>query len=325
MKKRIIVSVLLVCSILFTSCADSGTKTAGIVDDVSTEASQASANTDESVSSSEGSISIPPVSSYHSSVLNSVFSNTVSSQKTPVSSQKDISSFKGSSEISSSKSSDKWNSCEEILPRNSTKPVDELIKTTYPQEELFSETFVNNVLVNFIRDTYLLEIDRCFPAECIRSFDNDSSVYVVYKSKEGSYVYIFFHKIEVGSAYFYPIQWLFVVKKPLTKERFNSVKNGDTLETIETVDPGLKAYRGYCTGKYKSAYLSGLYYSDGKLQSYHMVKDGFVTINYSLKNPEKGYVESNVIVKSVEYTPNGDKMTIRGNKIELLPGDYPLK
>ena len=116
-----------------------------------------------------------------------------------------------------------------LLSRSSTKPIDELITTAYPQEELIE--YLGLERPNFCACSFHLE--EAYPPECVRTFA-DSATYCVYKLQEGGLVFVFLDEIDLY------VDYVFVVKKCLTRDDFRWIQEGSTLADVESVDPGAK-------------------------------------------------------------------------------------
>ncbi|MEG0570123.1 MAG: hypothetical protein RR497_00580 [Oscillospiraceae bacterium] len=182
-----------------------------------------------------------------------------------------------------------------ILERSSRKSYKRLIKKSYHQKELISNLSYFGA-DNF--NTMLDEINEKYPVECIRTFD-DSLTYCIYKLKEGGLLYVFFHSDILKFA-----DYVFVVKDTLYKKDFDKLRSGDSISEVESIDKGTKLINSIYT-----EYLNNK-------TTFHMVKDGFMKIEYTSQSRDI----STYKVKSVEFVPNGGKLT--QYSYYLLPEDY---
>lgn len=203
----------------------------------------------------------------------------------------------------------------EILRRASTEELDGLIQHAYPQEGLIGKVIFGET-DNF--NTLLCYIDGQYPAECIRTFEDGSLAYCVYKLEEGGRLFIFFY----GEGLLFA-DCAFVVKEPLSKSRFDSVKAGQTLKDVEKLDKGFALYN--------SVHPEQTYRLDNSLVTHHMVREGFVRIRYRTDVPQEGFARvpaERIIVQSVEFIPNGGSMLVTElhgeNRYSFLQSDYPV-
>ena len=212
---------------------------------------------------------------------------------------------------------------EEILQRSSTKSMKELITAAYPQDELVGDVAFGGA-ENF--RTMLDWLDEQYPMECIRTLENSSLTYCVYRLREGGYFYIFFYGDSLKFTH-----CAFVAKESLVKSDFIGIRPGNTLLDVERVDSGAELYNllhwNICG---QAPYL----------QTFHLVKEGFIRISY--RNENRGadgtrnierHDPANLIVNSIKFIPNGEVLEGRNSYFDmehgdlypcaLLPQDYP--
>ena len=174
---------------------------------------------------------------------------------------------------------------DKVLDKNNQKPLNEIITTAYPQNELLrSLDFFSSDNFN----TMIQELDKKYPIECLRLFDDMSLPYCVYKLKESGYAFLFFH----GDQLLF-LDFVFVVKEPLSKTNFDVITQGDTMSKVYEVDNGLKVLNEAIPG-----YLH-------KKRTYHMVKEGFILIEYDVDNFTEEIDATAFKVKSVNFFANG--------------------
>ncbi|GHV09523.1 hypothetical protein FACS1894217_13970 [Clostridia bacterium] len=207
----------------------------------------------------------------------------------------------------------------EIYKQASTQSIASLITKTYSETELLKSWHFggyDDVV------TQLWFLAKNYSVECFRLFSGISLPYAVFELEEGGYLFAFFHK---GNS----CDYAFVVKKPLTRKDFKSIKKGMTARDVEAVDPGFKTYNEY-------AYLEYLIH----LNTLHMVDDGFIRITYT--SDWESTAETPIpdlealIVDKVEYLKNGTINPFDTSRFSLrelesrkpfaytvLEGDYP--
>lgn len=211
----------------------------------------------------------------------------------------------------------------EILKKSSKEKLNNLIKNTYSQKDLLSKiSFGGTDNTNTMLDW----LDEEFPIECIRTFDDDSLVYVVYKLTEGGFLFIFLHDYDANSTKY--ANYGFIVKEPLTKHDFDSIKSGSTLIDVEKIDVSPKLFNQINN-------IRGLLPFG---ETYHMVKEGFIKIKYEIAeglDMSANYNSNDFIVRSVEFVPNGSNLIKAQDelfygsppsqyfKYTFLPEDYP--
>lgn len=173
------------------------------------------------------------------------------------------------------------------------------IKNAYPQLELLGYIYSGGS-DNF--NTELVDLDREFPVECFREFD-DSLNYCVYKLKEGGYAVVFFHYVDNADC-------VFIIKEPLEQSDFDGIKQGDSISDVWEVDKGSQLVYNYVKFTPTLGPPSSC--------SYHIVKDGFIKIKYitnKVYSDDTTYddFKKNVIptykVDKIEFIKNGDYLT----------------
>ncbi|MCL2488079.1 MAG: hypothetical protein FWE80_05280 [Oscillospiraceae bacterium] len=214
----------------------------------------------------------------------------------------------------------------QIMQGASRKSIDELISRSYPQNDIISKILFAATLQNF---NFFSIITPQFPAECIRVFDDGSMPYVVYKLSEGGLFFVFYN-VFTGSNLPENVSYAFIVKQPLTKNSFNSIKAGDTLTDVEKIDPSSKLFNETNGGWGKGMLYFG--------ETYHMVKEGFMRITYEVNEDIMNttrYDSDKYTVKKIEFIPNGSNVlrvpdTLSWDyppeetlKYTFLPQDYP--
>lgn len=245
-------------------------------------------------------------------------SETMKSQETGQESLTDTSSY--------DENDPKLNIIKEIYQKSSSDSLDKLIKNSYPQKELLNAIdFGGTDNTN----THLDRLHEKFPVEALRTFDDGSLIYCVYKLKEGGFLYVFFHNYgdsdDEKALRF--ANHVFIVKDSLTKNSFDSIKPGKSLADIEKIDTGREFFN--------ELNIWGLLPFG---ESYHMVKGGFMRVKYNFPDDigtwEK-YDPNNFIVKSIEYVPSGSNLIKAQDelfygqppfeyfKYTVLPQDYP--
>jgi hypothetical protein len=176
----------------------------------------------------------------------------------------------------------------DILGINSKESYDELIKNDYPAEMIkdivFAETNNFNTTMDWLNEKY--------PIECVRTPKN-AMAYIIYRLKTGEQVVVFFHGDTLKFA-----SWCFVIDKALSKSAFASIKEGDSLDKVETLDAGFKLYNEVKTGNLHWKNVGA---------SLHIVSDGFIKIEYQgISNGD--FDRATIKVKSIAFYPNGSEI-----------------
>lgn len=214
---------------------------------------------------------------------------------------------------------------QEIMERSSTQALHPTIRNAYSQQDLLSMLYYNGSY-NF--NTQLQNLDAEFPVECLRTFE-DAATYCIYRLKEGGYLYVYFDNTYDGAPPYEPTlkfaQYVFVVKKKLTRSAFSHIKPGTSIAEVEEIDPGRKIMN-------EISLLASM-----EELSCHMVENGFIKITYESADKEADRPETNelsawreysrtLVVKSIEFIPNGGEVItdFYDQKVafRILPQDY---
>ena len=176
------------------------------------------------------------------------------------------------------------------------RPLADAITVSYPQQELLSN------LRSGFGGTLLRSLDTSFPIEVLRTFDGVPLPYVVYRLEEGGYAFLFFHEEH------YRLDYVFVIKEPLTRECFDGIKRGSRFADVEAVDPGFRVLNSITD----YAALGGRWSQERA--STHMVREGFVQIQYGhvyghvYEHTGRDINTDELRVTSVRFIPNGEHL-----------------
>lgn len=193
------------------------------------------------------------------------------------------------------------NENKKILSKVSKKKKSKLITESYTEEHIFEKGFLYR-LYNPVYgyNPTMGMFDECFgiKVECVRKVDNES-YYCILKTKENGYVYCFFRGnsselILYNSCY---------MKELLTKSQFDTLKIGDTIESVTKIDSAFLSRYNY--------YIS---VESTLTESVHLLKDGLLIIEY-----ENGIIKQIGFNNDFTYSANGGIVY----NYKIFEDDYP--
>lgn len=192
------------------------------------------------------------------------------------------------------------NENKKILSKVSKRKKSKLITKSYTEEHIFKK----GVLYRLYNPVYgynptMDMFDEYFgiKIECVRKVDNES-YYCILKTKENGYAYYFFRGnssqlILYNSCY---------MKELLTKSQFDTLKIGDTIESVTKIDSAfLSLYNHYISVE------------STLTQSVHLLKDGLLIIEYE-----------NDVIKKIDF--NKDFTRSKNGIVydyKIFKDDYP--
>ena len=192
------------------------------------------------------------------------------------------------------------------------------IKNVYPGNDLarvvgvwyYGELFGNPLLSS------LRAVNKLYPIEFMKQSD-DKTLYVVYKTLHWDdiwYTYVFFEKYEERCNETYESWWhkgnVFYVMKALEYSDFAGIHVGSTTADVHDVDPVVTP------GPYPDDYPESF-------ASYHLMKDGVLTITYSRDSESNQYLVSAMDYDdSFTFAPYGKDDDYRMN-VKVDPNDFP--
>ena len=194
------------------------------------------------------------------------------------------------------------------------------IQSIYPQDDLvlYFGVFGYGELGESPNISSLRQINEVLPIEFIRQIDEDH-LYVVYKVRARDdaiwYTYVFFERFAKRCNETHESWWrkgnVFYVAKALEYGDFADIHVGSTNAEVHAVDPVV---------------YPGLYpddYPKDPFKSYHLMKDGVLTITYSF-NPEanRPLVSAMDYDDSFTFAPYGKDDDYRMN-VKVDPNDFP--
>ena len=194
------------------------------------------------------------------------------------------------------------------------------IQSIYPQDDLvlYFGVFGYGELGESPNISSLRQINEVLPIEFIRQIDEDH-LYVVYKVRARDdaiwYTYVFFERFAKRCNETHESWWrkgnVFYVAKALEYGDFADIHVGSTNAEVHAVDPVV---------------YPGLYpeeYPKESFKSYHLMKDGVLTITYSF-NPEanRPLVSAMDYDDSFTFAPYGKDDDYRMN-VKVDPNDFP--
>ena len=192
------------------------------------------------------------------------------------------------------------------------------IKNVYPGNDLarvvgvwyYGELFGNPLLSS------LRAVNKLCPIEFMKQSD-DKTLYVVYKTLHWDdiwYTYVFFEKYEERCNETYESWWhkgnVFYVMKALEYSDFAGIHVGSTTADVHDVDPVVTP------GPYPDDYPESF-------ASYHLMKDGVLTITYSRDSESNQYLVSAMDYDdSFTFAPYGKDDDYTMN-VRIDPNDLP--
>ena len=168
-------------------------------------------------------------------------------------------------------------------------PIANAITVSYPQQELLSSLrFMDSP-----NNISLRSLDAIFPVEVMRALVTAPS-YVVYRLEEGGYAFLFFHEEH------YRLDYVFVIKEPLTRECFEGIERGSSFADVEAIDPGFRVLNSITD-------YTSLGRWSREQTSTHMVREGFIRIHYGPVREDTGrdINTEELRVTSIRFIPNG--------------------
>lgn len=194
---------------------------------------------------------------------------------------------KNNNDVLASIKQESVNKNKKILSRVSRKKKSKFITENYTEEHIFKEGFLYRLFNPFNGYNPTMDMfDEYFgiKVECVRKVDNES-YYCVLKTKENGYAYCFFRGnssqlILYNSCY---------IKELLTKSQFDTLKIGDTIESVTKIDSAfLSLYNHYISVE------------SPLTESVHLLKDGLLIIEY-----ENDVIKKIDFNKDFTYSENG--------------------
>ena len=192
------------------------------------------------------------------------------------------------------------NENKKILSKVSKRKKSKLITKSYTEEHIFKKSFLYRLYSPFYGYNPTMDMfDEYFgiKIECVRKVDNDR-YYCILKTKENGYAYCFFRGnssqlILYNSCY---------MKELLTKSQFDTLKIGDTIESVTKIDSAfLSLYNHYISVE------------SALTQSVHLLKDGLLIIEY-----ENDVIKKIDFNKDFTYSENGIVYDYK-----IFKDDYP--
>ena len=194
------------------------------------------------------------------------------------------------------------------------------IQSIYPQDDLvlYFGVFGYGELGESPNISSLRQINEVLPIEFIRQIDEDH-LYVVYKVRARDdaiwYTYVFFKRFAEECNETSESWWrrgnIFYLVKPLEYSDFADIRIGSTNTDVHAVDPVV---------------YPGLYpddYPKDPFKSYHLMKDGVLTITYSFEpEADRPLVSAMDYDDSFTFAPYGKDDDYRMN-VRIDPNDLP--
>ena len=194
------------------------------------------------------------------------------------------------------------------------------IQSIYPQDDLvlYFGVFGYGELGESPNISSLRQINEVLPIEFIRQIDEDH-LYVVYKVRARDdaiwYTYVFFERFAKRCNETHESWWrkgnVFYVAKALEYGDFSDIHVGSTNAEVHAVDPVV---------------YPGLYpddYPKDPFKSYHLMKDGVLTITYSFEpEADRPLVSAMDYDDSFTFAPYGKDDDYRMN-VRIDPNDLP--
>ena len=194
------------------------------------------------------------------------------------------------------------------------------IQSIYPQDDLvlYFGVFGYGELGESPNISSLRQINEVLPIEFIRQIDEDH-LYVVYKVRARDdaiwYTYVFFERFAKRCNETHESWWrkgnVFYVAKALEYGDFADIHVGSTNAEVHAVDPVV---------------YPGLYpedYPKDPFKSYHLMKDGVLTITYSFEpEADRPLVSAMDYDDSFTFAPYGKDDDYRMN-VRIDPNDLP--
>ena len=194
------------------------------------------------------------------------------------------------------------------------------IQSIYPQDDLvlYFGVFGYGELGESPNISSLRQINEVLPIEFIRQIDEDH-LYVVYKVRARDdaiwYTYVFFERFAKRCNETHESWWrkgnVFYVAKALEYGDFADIHIGSTNAEVHAVDPVV---------------YPGLYpedYPKEPFKSYHLMKDGVLTITYSFEpEADRPLVSAMDYDDSFTFAPYGKDDDYRMN-VRIDPNDLP--
>ena len=194
------------------------------------------------------------------------------------------------------------------------------IQSIYPQDDLvlYFGVFGYGELGESPNISSLRQINEVLPIEFIRQIDEDH-LYVVYKVRARDdaiwYTYVFFERFAERCNETHESWWrkgnVFYVAKALEYGDFADIHVGSTNAEVHAVDPVV---------------YPGLYpedYPKEPFKSYHLMKDGVLTITYSFEpEADRPLVSAMDYDDSFTFAPYGKDDDYRMN-VRIDPNDLP--
>ena len=194
------------------------------------------------------------------------------------------------------------------------------IQSIYPQDDLvlYFGVFGYGELGESPNISSLRQINEVLPIEFIRQIDEDH-LYVVYKVRARDdaiwYTYVFFERFAKRCNETHESWWrkgnVFYVAKALEYGDFADIHVGSTNAEVHAVDPVV---------------YPGLYpddYPKEPFKSYHLMKDGVLTITYSFEpEADRPLVSAMDYDDSFTFAPYGKDDDYRMN-VRIDPNDLP--
>ena len=201
--------------------------------------------------------------------------------------QQGITNGENNKDIIASIKQERVNENKKILSKVSKRNKSKLITKSYTEEHIFKKSFLYRLYSPFYGYNPTMGMfDEYFgiKIECVRKVDNER-YYCILKTKENGYAYCFFRGdsselILYNSCY---------MKELLTKSQFDTLKIGDTIESVTKIDSAfLSLYNHYISVE------------STLTQLVHLLKDGLLIIEY-----ENDVIKKIDFNKDFTYSENG--------------------
>ncbi|MCL2022938.1 MAG: hypothetical protein FWG82_01020 [Oscillospiraceae bacterium] len=186
----------------------------------------------------------------------------------------------------------------EIISRASELPYQQLITTSYPEEDLAPHIFLG--YLSYI-SVPISELDKRHPIECIRLVD-ENSAYTIHKTNENGLLYTFYYKYDEE----YP-NWHYShsisMKKNLKLTNFKTIILGSSWKKVNRIDPIVNAHREADDGV-----------------SVHLLQDGVLVVEYFR------FLRKLQIVKRMDFYPDfiahAPRKGVETYDCRILPQDF---
>ena len=151
-------------------------------------------------------------------------------------------------------------------------------------------------------------IQKRFPTSAIRLKDNGDK-YSIYETDSGYRMYLFYDQ---SRDYAFTIGFPVVIKKLLPYSDFAGLKPGDSIETVEAIDPVAGLHKKLYNEVWKLDAKGAKGQADHgyPCTSIHYLSDGLLKIEYDM--PEDGVL----VISGIEFAPDYILTDPRGRKVD---------